>query len=511
MAQNYFYPPAGSGSSNASIGVNGVTAPTSSTEVAGINPSGNLQPLKTDASGNLYVSLNSSTAEQSVNLNQVGGSAIAIGQALMAASLPVVIASNQSTLAISAASLPLPTGGSTSALQTSGNASLTSIDSKTPALGAAATAASVPVNIASDQVVSVIDNDFTASGNITTQNLVPTGTATAGSAVAISTNNKGTVTIQVTGTYTGVLTPQVTTDGTNWITAGGLSLINMATGAASATIPSGATGIYQIEVNGHAQFRITALAAVTGTAVVSLRAATGTSQISAAALPLPTGAATSALQTTGNTSLATIVTNTTGLATSANQTNASQKTQIVDGSGNVIASTSNALNVSAAITSSALPTGAATAANQTTANTSLATIATQTSHLPTALGQTTMANSLPVVFASKQTNLATSIGGKSVSNPPIYNQYLSSPVTTSAYVQLVASTASVSNMIEIFDSSGQSMILGVGAAGSEVIQLYTLPGGNGQVPLLIPAGSRVAIKALTANATSGYITINFYS
>ena len=38
----------------------------------------------------------------------------------------------------------------------------------------------------------------------------------------------------------------------------------------------------------------------------------------------------------------------TGAATSANQTNASQKTQIVDGSGNVIASTSNNLNVQCA-------------------------------------------------------------------------------------------------------------------------------------------------------------------
>jgi hypothetical protein len=38
----------------------------------------------------------------------------------------------------------------------------------------------------------------------------------------------------------------------------------------------------------------------------------------------------------------------TGAATSANQTNATQKTQVVDGSGNVIASTSNALNVQCA-------------------------------------------------------------------------------------------------------------------------------------------------------------------
>lgn len=42
----------------------------------------------------------------------------ALGQALMAASIPVAIASNQSAIPISAASLPLPTGASTAALQT---------------------------------------------------------------------------------------------------------------------------------------------------------------------------------------------------------------------------------------------------------------------------------------------------------------------------------------------------------------------------------------------------------
>ena len=58
---------------------------------------------------------------------------------------------------------------------------------------------------------------------------------------------------------------------------------------------------------------------------------------------LPTGAATATNQTTAIT----------------NQTNGSQKTQVVDGSGNVITSTGNALNVSAAVTSSVLPTNAA--------------------------------------------------------------------------------------------------------------------------------------------------------
>jgi hypothetical protein len=79
-----------------------------------------------------------------------------------------------------------------------------------------------------------------------------------------------------------------------------------------------------------------------------------TQPISATILPLPTGAATAANQAT--------------MAT--NQTGGSQKTQIVDGSGNVIGSTSNALNVSlpsATVTTLTPPsnTGYSTSANQT--------------------------------------------------------------------------------------------------------------------------------------------------
>lgn len=55
-----------------------------------------------------------------------------------------------------------------------------------------------------------------------------------------------------------------------------------------------------------------------------------------------------------------------------------------------------------------LPTGAATAANQTTANTSLGTIATNTGNIP-AKGQATMANSTPVVLASDQSAVPVSL------------------------------------------------------------------------------------------------------
>jgi hypothetical protein len=142
--------------------------------------------------------------------------------------------------------------------------------------------------------------DTTATGTITTQNLVPTGAATAGSTVSIDLDSKGTVTIQVTGTYTGALSAQITTDGTNWVTPTNAVFKNMVTGANSATIPSASVGIWQIEVIGHAKFRLSALAAVTGTATVALRAAANTSQVSVA------GVSTAANQTTGNASLTSI-------------------------------------------------------------------------------------------------------------------------------------------------------------------------------------------------------------
>ena len=186
------------------------------------------------------------------SLSSIDGKLGTLGQKAMTGSAPVVIASDQSTLPVSAASLPLPSGASTSALQTTGNASLASIDAGIPnALGAATTANSMPVNIASDQVVPVSATSLP----------LPTGAATA-----------------ALQTQPGVDIGDVT--------------VNNASGANAVNIQDGGNSI----------------------------------TVDAASLPLPTGAATSALQTTGNTSLGLIL---------ANQTNATQKVQLVDGSGNV--------------------------------------------------------------------------------------------------------------------------------------------------------------------------------
>lgn len=79
---------------NPSVGTNTATAPTSSTEIGWIDGSGNLQGVS--AANPLPVSASfSPSGTQDVNLTKVGGSAIALGQALAAASLPVVLTAAQ--------------------------------------------------------------------------------------------------------------------------------------------------------------------------------------------------------------------------------------------------------------------------------------------------------------------------------------------------------------------------------------------------------------------------------
>lgn len=233
-----------------------------------------------------------------------------------------------------------------------------------------------------------------------------------------------------------------------------------------------------------------------------------------------------------------------------------------DVSGTVAATQSGTWNITNVSGTVSLPTGASTLAEQQTQSTTLSTISGK---LPTTLGQKAMAASLAVTLASDQSavpatqsgtwninnisgtvslptgaatettlsalntkvtacntgavTIATALpagtntigyikqSGLAKSNTPVYNSYSSTNVTTSAYVQLIASITSEVDLVSIFDSSGQAMIIATGGAGSEVDQLYVPPGG-GDFPLLIAAGTRLSIKALTATASSGYLLVN---
>lgn len=159
--------------------------------------------------------------------------------------------------------------------------------------GQATSSASAPVVIASDQTsLTINQNDLSTSGNITILNSNPlSGTPTAGSTVVFGGVLVGvsTVSIQTVGTWTGLLTPQVSLDGTDWIAMNSTSLVNVTTGAYSATIPSAAKQIYQADIAGFAYFRVTATpTAMTGTATVYLRATNATGLVGIDN-PLPPG------------------------------------------------------------------------------------------------------------------------------------------------------------------------------------------------------------------------------
>lgn len=211
------------------------TAGTPSANVLTIQGIGGMTPIAVTASG-----------IQDSNLIQVGGIAITLGAKVSASSLPVVLASDEvvpisasslplptgaateATLAamsaklpatlgahvtaaslavniasdqvvpVSASALPLPSGAATSALQTSGNASLSSIDSKTPALGQALAAASVPVVLTAAQLSTLTPLTSVTVTQATGTNLhavIDSGTVTLSGTSVVSgtvTANQGT-------------------------------------------------------------------------------------------------------------------------------------------------------------------------------------------------------------------------------------------------------------------------------------------------------------------------------
>jgi hypothetical protein len=115
-----------------------------------------------------------------------------------------------------------------------------------------------------------------------------------------------------------------------------------------------------------------------------------------------------------------------------------------------------------------------------------------------------------VVVAGDQAVLPFVARGKSVVTT-LRRDYASASVTTGAWVQLVASLGSEVTELEIFDSSGQTLELGIGAAASETRLILVFPGGNGRVPVSIASGTRISLRAVSATADVGELDINFYN
>jgi hypothetical protein len=131
----------------------------------------------------------------STNITQVGGSAISEGQKAMAASVPVVIASDQTAVPVSGTVTTTPPSNASTNITQVGGSALSE--------GQKAMAASVPVVIASDQSAVPVSGSVSVSNFPATQPVSGTVTANQGTAAADTAAwpIKSGVVAQVTATW----------------------------------------------------------------------------------------------------------------------------------------------------------------------------------------------------------------------------------------------------------------------------------------------------------------------
>lgn len=378
----------------------------------------------------------------------------------------------------------LPTGASTAANQVLSNNYLSNIDAKTPALGQAAMVASRPVVIASDQSLST--GSFRQQlGNISAQCTTPTSCA-AGTTVTISTAGAQTVISQITGTFSATMTYEISNDGTNWSV---LQAFDPLTNSLASTITA-ATKVVNLPAVG-AQLRIRCTAYTSGTPVVTLIASTS---MSSATFAAQAGSWNVQGTNAENGSISGVFPLIVGgqyvTSLPSLTTNNSASNFHMDSSGRLLVGVNG---LTGTVNSGATDAGS-----------------------PIKVGG--VYNTTPITLTNGQRGDAQMNARGAVkveqdgddSVQLVRNDYTSTNVTTGAYVQLIASTSDVIETMFIFDSSGQTLFFAVGAAASEVNKFYIVPGGNGWVPLEIPAGSRISVKAVSATASAGELNIAFF-
>lgn len=95
------------------------------------------------------------------------------------------------------------------------------------------------------------------------------------------------------------------------------------------------------------------------------------------------------------------------------------------------------------------------------------------------------------------------------------HSYLDTPVTNSAWQEILASMDMPCSAIEIFSGTGAPIKLSLGAAGEEdenEIPYYVIPGGSGiLLPIGIAKGKRISAKAVGPDdADAGILILNFF-
>ena len=286
------------------------------------------------------------------------------------------------------------------------------------------------------------------------------------------------------------------------------------------------------------------------------------------AMPLPTGAATSALQTAGNNILTTIDSDTsslagaisgtemqvdvvaslptgsnqigklaansgvdigdvdvlssalpTGAATSALQTSSEALLTTIDADTSTLAGAVSGTEMQVDVITSALPSGAATSALQTSSEAILTTIDADTSSLAGCVTGTELqvdVVTIPDVTIDTYTvvdQIDSTITGVT-NNVYVLSGTQTIPASTGTAMTLVAASAAAIKKIQTVEDIGEFMGIWYGSSTSTAGTATfgcVLPLGGGEVPLEIPINNKIYLKTLTSGTAlvSGNIGINF--
>lgn len=191
-----------------------------------------------------------------------------VGQKTSAASVPVVLPSDQ-TVAVSASALPLPSGAATQTTLAT-LLSETAFTTRIPTLGQKAMAGSVPVVLSSDH------GALTVTGSTVPANSFGTDTLNAlNEAVTVAVlPGHSSWTVQATGTFVATFQTQVSLDGTNWTP---VNSRQSGTGALKNSFF--APGIFRGSCGGTLFFRVVCTSYTNGTPVISVLTGAGVGAI----------------------------------------------------------------------------------------------------------------------------------------------------------------------------------------------------------------------------------------
>ena len=98
---------------------------------------------------------------------------------------------------------------------------------------------------------------------------------------------------------------------------------------------------------------------------------------------------------------------------------------------------------------------------------------------------------------------------KQKAHEPYYRDYGITGLSSSGWLEIVASVTAKVTRLHIFDSSGFFVRVGIGAVGAETELFRISPGGDGVVDIKIPAGSRLSLRSVSGTILSGELLINF--